>query len=81
MYDDLLAEYKVAQAPVTEQIASVQARANCAYLLAAYDPSRYGVLMGVVQRVANNTTQPENPIPFYQTMIEIPKIELTNSPI
>lgn len=49
--------------------------------LAAYDPSRHGVLMGVVQRVANNTTQPENQMPFYETMIEIPKIELTKSTV
>ena len=33
--------------------------------LAAYDPSRYGVVMGVVRRVASNTTQPENAMPFY----------------
>ncbi|MGB0690058.1 MAG: hypothetical protein ACPGOZ_05190 [Candidatus Puniceispirillum sp.] len=139
MYDELLAEHKVAQAQVAKQIASVQARVEsgvgrlsdlraakligldleiaasrlesqreqviesldidlgltpgdakhlfATYMerrplsLAAYDPSRYGVLMGVVQRVANNTTQPENQMPFYETMIEIPKIELTKSPI
>ena len=49
--------------------------------LSAYDPSRYGVLMGVVERVANNTTQQENMPPFYETMIIIPKPELTKSPI
>ena len=37
--------------------------------------------MGVVERVANNTTQQENMPPFYETMIIIPKPELTKSPI
>ena len=35
--------------------------------------------MGVVERVANNTTQMENQMPFYETMIVIPKAELTKS--
>jgi multidrug efflux pump subunit AcrA (membrane-fusion protein) len=35
--------------------------------------------MGVVQRVANNTTQPENQMPFYETIIEIPEVRLTKS--
>ena len=45
----------------------------------AYDPSRYGVLMGVVQRVANNMTQLENQMPYYETIIEIPDVVLTKS--
>jgi len=47
--------------------------------VSAYDPSRYGVLMGVVQRVAKNTTQLENQMPFYETIIEIPELRLTKS--
>ena len=47
--------------------------------ISAYDPSRFGVMMGVVQRVSNNTTQPDNQPPFYETIIEIPKIQLTKS--
>ena len=47
----------------------------------AYDPSRYGVLMRVVQRVATNTTQPENQMPYYETIIEIPEVRLTKSGI
>lgn len=49
--------------------------------VSAYDPSRYGVMMGVVQRVATNTTQPENQQPFYETIIEIPDMRLTKSNI
>ena len=47
--------------------------------ISAYDLSRFGVMMGVVQRVSNNTTQPDNQPPFYETIIEIPKIQLTKS--
>lgn len=47
--------------------------------VSAYDPSRYGVLMGVLQRVANNTTQLENQMPYYETIIEIPEVVLTKS--
>ena len=35
--------------------------------------------MGVVERVANNTTQMENQMPFYVTMIVTPKAEFTKS--
>ena len=48
--------------------------------LASYDPSRYGVVMGVVRRVATNTTQPENTMPFYETIIAIPEVAFTKSP-
>ena len=50
-------------------------------ILAAYDPSRYGVIMGIVQRVANNTTQLEGQQPFYEIIIEIPEMRLTKSAI
>ena len=49
--------------------------------MAAYDPSRYGVIMGIVQRVANNTTQLEGQQPFYEIIIEIPEMRLTKSAI
>ena len=38
-------------------------------------------LIGVVQRVATNTTQPENQMPYYETIIEIPEVRLTKSGI
>ena len=36
--------------------------------------------MGVVRRVATNTTQPENAMPFYETIIAIPEVAFTKSP-
>jgi len=63
-----------------DKVASVRTGQTARISLAAYDPSRFGVLMGVVERVANNTTQPENQMPFYETMIVIPKAEFTKSP-
>lgn len=62
-----------------QKVASVQPGQTARISLSAYDPSRYGVLMGVVERVANNTTQMENQMPFYETMIVIPKAEFTKS--
>jgi hypothetical protein len=35
--------------------------------------------MGVVERVVNNITQMEIQMPFYETMIVIPKAERTKS--
>ena len=37
--------------------------------------------MGIVQRVANNTTQLEGQQPFYEIIIEIPEMRLTKSAI
>ena len=33
--------------------------------------------MGVVERMANHTTQMENQMPFYETVIVTPKAEFT----
>ena len=63
-----------------QDIADVQPGQVARILLAAYDPSRYGVVMGVVHRVASNTTQPENAMPFYETIIAIPEVAFTKSP-
>ena len=63
-----------------QDIADVQPGQVARILLAAYDPSRYGVVMGVVRRVASNTTQPENAMPFYETIIAIPEVAFTKSP-
>ena len=49
--------------------------------MAAYDPSRYDVIMGIVQHLANNTTQLEGQQPFYEIIIEIPEMCLTKSAI
>ena len=36
--------------------------------------------MGEVRRVAKNTTQPGNAMPFYETIIAIPDVAFTKSP-
>jgi len=68
----------LARAQVLPQhVAAVRPGQIARLSVSAYDPSRYGVLMGVVQRVAINTTQPENQMPYYETIIEIPEVRLT----
>ena len=70
----------LARAQVLPQhVASVRLGQIARLSVLVYDPSRYGVLMGVVQRVANNTTQLENQMPYYETIIEIPEVVLTKS--
>jgi HlyD family type I secretion membrane fusion protein len=72
----------LARAQVLPQhVAAVRPGQIARLSVSVYDPSRYGVLMGVVQRVATNTTQPENQMPYYETIIEIPEVRLTKSGI
>ena len=74
------AEYLVRAQINPQDIAYVQPGQVARISLAAYDPSRYGVVMGVVHRVATSTTQPENAMPFYKTIIAIPNVAFTKSP-
>ena len=74
------AEYLVRAQINPQDVADVRPGQVARISLSAYDPSRYGVLMGVVRRVATNTTQPENAMPFYETIIAIPEIAFTKSP-
>ena len=74
------AEYLVRAQINPQDIADVQPGQVARISLAAYDPSRYGVVMGVVRRLASNTTQPENAMPFYETIIAIPEVAFTKSP-
>ena len=74
------AEYLVRAQINPQDIADVQPGQVARISLSAYDPSRYGVVMGVVRRVASNTTQPENAMPFYETIIAIPEVAFTKSP-
>lgn len=72
----------LARAQVLPQhVAAVRPGQIARLSVSAYDPSRYGVLMGVVQRVATNTAQPENQKQYYETIIEIPEVRLTKSGI
>ncbi|MGC6497360.1 MAG: HlyD family type I secretion periplasmic adaptor subunit [Candidatus Puniceispirillaceae bacterium] len=73
------AEYLVRAQINPQYIADVQPGQVARISLSAYDPSRYGVVMGVVRRVASNTTQPENAMPFYETIIAIPEVAFTKS--
>ena len=70
----------VVAAPLPQNVKDVQPGQVARISLAAYDPSRYGVIMGEVRRVAKNTTQPENAMPFYETIIAIPDVAFTKSP-
>ena len=74
------AEYLVRAQVLPQNVKDVQPGQLARISLAAYDPSRYGVIMGEVRRVAKNTTQPENAMPFYETIIAIPKVAFTKSP-
>ena len=73
-------EYLVRAQINPQDVADVQPGQVARISLAAYDPSRYGVVMGVVRRVSSNTTQPENAMPFYETIIAIPEVAFTKSP-
>ena len=61
-----------------QDVADVKVGQTARISLSAYDLSRYGVLMGKVRQVATNTTQPENAMPFYETIIAIPLLPSTN---
>ena len=74
------AEYLVRAQVLPQNVKDVQPGQIARISLAAYDPSRYGVIMGVVRQVASNTTQPENAMPFYETVIAIPEVVFTKSP-
>ena len=74
------AEYLVRAQVLPQNVKDVQPGQVARISLAAYDPSRYGVIMGEVRRVAKNTTQPENAMPFYETIIAIPEVAFTKSP-
>lgn len=47
--------------------------------LSAYDPSRYGVLMGRVERISANVTVIDGQPPFYAALITIDELVLTKS--
>jgi len=74
------ARYLVRAQGLPQNVKDVQPGQVARISLAAYDPSRYGVIMGIVRQVAGNTTQPENAMPFYETIIAIPEVAFTKSP-
>jgi HlyD family type I secretion membrane fusion protein len=72
-------EYLVRAQMVPQDIADVKVGQTARVSLSDYDLSRYGVLMGTVRKVSTKTTQPENAMPFYETIICIPNIAFTKS--
>ena len=62
-----------------EDIASIYPGQVAQVALSAYDVSRYGNLEGNVQRIAANTTEEPNALPYYQTMVAIPSARLSKS--
>jgi multidrug efflux pump subunit AcrA (membrane-fusion protein) len=62
-----------------EDIASIYPGQVAQVSLSAYDVSRYGNLEGNVQRIAANTTEEPNALPYYQTMVAIPSARLSKS--
>jgi hypothetical protein len=73
----VLVDIVPAESVLLQHLASVRPGQIARLPVSAYDPSLDGVFMGVVQRVANNTTQLENQMPYYETIIEIPEVVLT----
>ena len=74
------AEYPVRAQVLPQNVKDVQLGKVARISLAAHGWSRYGVIMGEARRVAKNTTQPENVMPFYETIIAILDVASTKSP-
>jgi HlyD family type I secretion membrane fusion protein len=57
---------------LTQDVADIYSGQKVRVSLSAYDVARYGTVEGYVEKIASNSTQPENQLPYYQTMIKIP---------
>ena len=62
-----------------EDIANIYTDQIAQVALSAYDVSRYGNLEGRVQKIAANTTEEENMLPYYRTVIAVPSARLSKS--
>lgn len=56
---------------MTDDVAKITVGQKVRISLSAYDVSRYGALEGVVEKIASNSTQEENKLPYFVTMINI----------
>lgn len=56
----------------TDDVSKISVGQQVRISLSAYDVSRYGTLTGFVQQIANNSTQEENQLPYFVTLIKIP---------
>lgn len=66
------AEVTIEAQVMTQDVADIYAGLKVRVSLSAYDFSRYGAIDGYVEKIAANSTQRENQLPYYQTMIKIP---------
>lgn len=66
------AEVTIEAQVMTQDVADIYAGLKVRVSLSAYDVSRYGAIEGYVDKIAANSTQRENQLPYYQTMIKIP---------
>ena len=57
---------------LTQDVADIFPGQKVRVSLSAYDVARYGTVEGYVEKIASNSTQPDNQPPYYQTMIKIP---------
>ena len=57
---------------LTQDVADIFPGQKVRVSLSAYDVARYGTVEGFVEKIASNSTQPDNQPPYYQTMIKIP---------
>lgn len=57
---------------LTQDVADIFTGQKVRVSLSAYDVARYGTIEGYVEKIASNSTQPENQPPYYQTLIKIP---------
>lgn len=64
---------------MTDDVAKITVGQKVRISLSAYDVSRYGALEGVVEKIASNSTQEENQLPYFVTMINIPDPVYPNS--
>jgi HlyD family type I secretion membrane fusion protein len=56
----------------TDDVSKIRIGQKVRISLTSYDPSRFGTLEGRVQKIASNSTQEENKLPYFVTMVKIP---------
>ena len=62
-----------------DDVAKIEVGQRVRVSLSAFDVSRYGALDGVVEQIASNSTQEENQLPYFVTMVNIPEPVFPNS--
>ncbi|MCE2516389.1 MAG: HlyD family type I secretion periplasmic adaptor subunit [Alphaproteobacteria bacterium] len=62
-----------------DDVAKIEVGQRVRVSLSAFDVSRYGALDGVVEQIASNSTQEDNQLPYFVTMVNIPEPVFPNS--